>query len=120
MLYAAKTISRWRHPHSRLRPDDRHDIAMSTVFALAIIIFMGFRLRQGHRRRARQAPAHLGDPRRRHGGDLVKSSWGQGQAFIPLGVTVFLFVLVSNWIGFLPTAMHPGSSGEIFPPRRAT
>ena len=49
-------------------------------------------------------------------GDLVKSSLGEkGKRFIPLGVTVFVFVLVSNWIGFLPTAMHPGQSGEIFP-----
>jgi F-type H+-transporting ATPase subunit a len=49
-------------------------------------------------------------------GDLVKSSLGEkGKRFIPLGVTVFIFVLVSNWIGFLPTSMHPGQSGEILP-----
>jgi F-type H+-transporting ATPase subunit a len=39
----------------------------------------------------------------------------KGKKFVPIGVTVFIFVLVCNWIGFLPTAMHPGQSGEIFP-----
>ena len=32
----------------------------------------------------------------------------QGQAFVPIGVTLFLFILICNWIGFIPSAMHPG------------
>jgi F-type H+-transporting ATPase subunit a len=28
---------------------------------------------------------------------------------------LFLFILISNWIGFIPSAMHPGASGEILP-----
>jgi F-type H+-transporting ATPase subunit a len=30
-------------------------------------------------------------------------------------VTLFLFILSCNWVGFLPSSMHPGSSGEILP-----
>ena len=118
MLYAAKTIHVGDHPHLSvfgLTLDT--DILMSTVLALLIIIFMGWYLRK-----------HITDgvPGKFQliweilvvdiVGDLVKSSLGEkGKRFIPLGVTVFFFVLVSNWIGFLPTAMHPGQSGEIFP-----
>jgi hypothetical protein len=48
--------------------------------------------------------------------DLAESAMGErGKRFVPLGVTLFLFILICNWIGFLPTAMHPGQSGEIFP-----
>jgi F-type H+-transporting ATPase subunit a len=116
--YAAKTIHVGDHPHFSLFGLTLDtDIVMSTALALAIIIYMGWYLRK-----------HVTDgvPGKFQliweilvvdvVGDLVKSSLGdKGKRFIPLGVTVFVFVLVSNWIGFLPTAMHPGQSGEIFP-----
>ena len=118
MLYAAKTIHVGDHPHFALFGlTFDTDIALSTLLALAIIVFMGWYLHN-----------HVTDgvPGKFQliweilvvdiVGDLVKSSLGdKGKRFIPLGVTVFVFVLVANWIGFLPTAMHPGSSGEIFP-----
>ena len=118
MLYAAKTIHVGDHPHfSLFGLTFDTDIAMSTLLALAIIVFMGWYLRK-----------HVTDgvPGKFQliweilvvdvVGDLVKSSLGdKGKRFIPLAVTVFIFVLVANWIGFLPTAMHPGQSGEIFP-----
>ena len=48
--------------------------------------------------------------------DLADSAVGpQGARFVPLGVTLFLFILISNWVGFIPSAMHPGASGEILP-----
>jgi F-type H+-transporting ATPase subunit a len=118
MLYAAKTISVGVHPHLKLLGlTIDSDILMSTVLALLIIIFMGYRLRK---------TVTDGVPGKYQLiweilvvdiiGDLVKSALGdKGKRFIPLAVTVFMFVLVSNWIGFLPTAMHPGVSGEIFP-----
>jgi F-type H+-transporting ATPase subunit a len=118
MLDAAKTISVGDHPHFNLFGLTMDtDIAMSTLLALLIIVFMGWRLRKS---------ITDGVPGKFQliweilvvdiVGDLVKSSLGEkGKRFIPLGVTVFVFVLVSNWIGFLPTAMHPGQSGEIFP-----
>ena len=48
--------------------------------------------------------------------DLAESAMGpKGRRFVPIGVTLFLFILICNWIGFIPSAMHPGSSGEILP-----
>ena len=117
-LYAAKTIEVGVHPHLSLfgLPVDG-DILMSTLLALLIIIFMGWRLRK---------TVTDGVPGKFQllweilavdvVGDLAKSAMGErGKKYIPLGVTIFVFVLVSNWIGFLPTAMHPGQSGEILP-----
>jgi F-type H+-transporting ATPase subunit a len=39
----------------------------------------------------------------------------KGKRYVPIGVTLFLFILICNWIGFIPSAMHPGSSAEILP-----
>jgi F-type H+-transporting ATPase subunit a len=117
-LYAAKSISVGDHHHfSLFGLTIDSDILMSTVLALIIIIFMGWRLRK---------TVTDGVPGKFQliweilvvdiVGDLATSAMGEkGKKFIPLGVTVFIFVLVCNWIGFLPTAMHPGQSGEIFP-----
>jgi F-type H+-transporting ATPase subunit a len=118
MLDAAKTIHVGDHPHfSLFGLTFDTDIALSTLLALIVIVVMGKVLR---------SKITDGVPGKFQliweilvvdiVGDLVKSSLGEkGKRFIPLGVTVFIFVLVANWIGFLPTAMHPGSSGEIFP-----
>jgi F-type H+-transporting ATPase subunit a len=117
-LYAAKTISVGVHPHlSLFGLTIDSDVALSTLLALAIVVFMGYRLR---------AKVTDGVPGKFQllweilvvdiVGDLAQSALGaKGKKFVPLGVTVFVFVLVCNWIGFLPTAMHPGQSGEIFP-----
>jgi F-type H+-transporting ATPase subunit a len=118
MLYAAKTISVGDHPHLKLLGlTIDSDILMSTALALLIIIWMGWYLRK-----------HVTDgvPGKFQLiweilvvdiiGDLIQSALGEkGKRFVPLAMTVFVFVLVSNWIGFLPSAMHPGQSGEIFP-----
>jgi F-type H+-transporting ATPase subunit a len=32
-----------------------------------------------------------------------------------VGVTLFLFILICNWMSFFPTAMQPGISGDILP-----
>ena len=118
MLYAATTITVGDHPHLNLFGlTIDSDILMSTALALIIIIFMGYRLR---------AKVTDGVPGKFQliweilvvdiVGDLIQSALGdKGKRFAPLAVTVFVFVLVSNWIGFLPSSMHPGQSGEIFP-----
>jgi len=118
MQYAAKSISVGVHPHlSLFGLTIDGDILMSTLLALLIIVFMGWRLRK---------TVTDGVPGKFQllweilvvdiVGDLAASAVGpKGKKFIPLGVTVFVFVLVCNWIGFLPTAMHPGQSGEILP-----
>jgi F-type H+-transporting ATPase subunit a len=117
MLYAAKKIEVGVHPHVQvfgLTID--YDIVLSTLLAMAIVIYLGARMR---------AKITDGVPGKLqlfweiiYGmvADLAASAVGpKGKKFVPLGVTVFLFILVCNWIGFLPSAMHPGQSGEIFP-----
>jgi F-type H+-transporting ATPase subunit a len=48
--------------------------------------------------------------------DLADSAIGpKGRRFVPIAITLFLLILVANWIGFIPSAMHPGVSGEILP-----
>jgi F-type H+-transporting ATPase subunit a len=36
--------------------------------------------------------------------------------FVPIGVTIFIFILLSNWIGVLPTSLQPGISYDVLPP----
>lgn len=48
--------------------------------------------------------------------DLADSAVGpEGRKFVPLGVTIFWFILTCNWLDFLPTIMHPGHSEPILP-----
>jgi len=50
-------------------------------------------------------------------GNLAESAIGpKYKRFVPIGVTVFIFILICNWMSLLPTAMHPGISTEILPP----
>lgn len=116
-LYAAKTIEVGVHPHLQIFGlSIDYDIALSTLLAMAIVLFLGFRMR---------AKVTDGVPGKLQlfweiivgmVSDLALSAVGpKGKKFVPIGVTVFLFVLVCNWIGFIPSAMHPGQSGEILP-----
>jgi F-type H+-transporting ATPase subunit a len=116
-LYAAKTISVGVHPTIHvfgLAIDT--DIVTSTVFAMAILLFLGFRM---------VSKVTDGVPGKLQlfweiivdmVADLAESAMGpKGRRYVPIGVTLFLFILICNWIGFIPSAMHPGSSGEILP-----
>jgi F-type H+-transporting ATPase subunit a len=116
-LYAAKTIAVGVHPELHvfgLTID--YDIVMSTVVAAAIFLWLGFRMR---------AKATSGVPGKlqliweilvEQVTELADSAIGpEGRRFVPVGVTLFLFILICNWLDFLPTAMHPGSSGAILP-----
>jgi F-type H+-transporting ATPase subunit a len=116
-LYAAKTISVGVHPtiHVFGLTIDL-DIVASTLLAMAIFLFLGFRMR---------AKVTSGVPGKLQifweflvgqVTDLAESAMGpRGRRFVPIGVTLLLFILICNWIGFIPSAMHPGSSGEILP-----
>ena len=116
-LYAAKTISVGVHPTVHLfgLVIDT-DIVASTVLAMVIFLFLGFRMR---------AKVTDGVPGKLQlfweiivemVTDLAVSAMGpRGRRFVPIGVTLFLFILIANWIGFIPSAMHPGASGEILP-----
>jgi len=117
MLYAAKTIEVGVHPHLvffGLSFD--YDILLSTALAFIIFMFLALRLTS---RVTDGVPGKLQVFWEMIVGmvtDLAESAMGaRGRKFVPIGVTLFLFILISNWIGFIPSAMHPGSSGEILP-----
>lgn len=116
-LYAAKTIEVGVHPTVHLfgLVIDT-DIVTSTLLAMAIFLFLGFRMRA---KITDGVPGKLQlfwEMLTEMVTDLAVSAMGpKGRRFVPLGVTLFLFILIANWIGFIPSAMHPGSSGEILP-----
>jgi F-type H+-transporting ATPase subunit a len=116
-LVAVKTIEVGVHPHlSLFGLTVNYDIALSTLLAVAILLFLGLRMR---------AQLTDGVPGKlqlfweilvEQVDELATSAIGPaGRRFVPIGVTVFLFILICNWIGFIPSAMHPGVSGEILP-----
>ncbi len=114
---AAKTIEVGVHPHLHLLGlTIDSDILMSTVAAVAIFLFLGFRMRS---KVTSGVPGKLQlfwEVLVEQVRELADSAVGpQGRRFVPIGVTVFLFILICNWLEFIPSAMHPGSSGEIFP-----
>ncbi len=116
-LMATKTISVGVHPtfHVFGLTFDL-DIILSTLLAAAIFLFLGFRMR---------AKATDGVPGKlqlsweilvEQVTDLAMSAIGpKGRRYVPIGVTIFLFILICNWIDFIPTAMHPGVSEPILP-----
>ncbi|MDE3030644.1 MAG: F0F1 ATP synthase subunit A [Acidobacteriota bacterium] len=116
-LYAAKTITVGVHPTVHfLGLTFDTDIILSTLVAAGIFLFLGLRMR---------ATATDGVPGRLQimwegivemVTDVADSAIGpQGRRFVPLGVTLFLFILICNWLDFLPTAMHPGVSDPFLP-----
>lgn len=119
LLWAGKTINVGEHITTHvfgLTID--LDIVASTLVAAAIFLFLGFKMR---------SKVTSGVPNKLQlfweiivvdlVGDLAESAIGsKGKRFVPLGVTLFMFILICNWIGFIPTALHPGSSAEILPP----
>ena len=116
-LYAAKTLSVGVHPTVHLfgLVIDT-DIVTSTLVAAALFLFLGFRMRakvtDGVPGKLQIVWEFIVD----QVSELATSAMGpKGKRYVPIGVTLFLFILISNWIGFLPSAMHPGASGEILP-----
>jgi F-type H+-transporting ATPase subunit a len=116
-LYAAKTIEVGVHPTAHLFGlTIDTDIVTSTLLAMVIFLYLGFRMRS---KITDGVPGKLQlfwEILTEQVTDLAVSAMGpKGRRFVPLGVTLFLFILIANWIGFIPSAMHPGSSGEILP-----
>jgi F-type H+-transporting ATPase subunit a len=92
------------------------DIVTSTLLAAAILLFLGFRMRSkvtdGVPGKLQLMWELLVD----QVNDLADTAIGpKGRRFVPIGVTLFLFILICNWIGFIPSALHPGVSGDILP-----
>ena len=117
MLYSAKEISVGVHPMAHIFGlSFEYDVALSTVVAAAIFFFLMFKMTS---KVTDGVPGKLQvfwEMVQEIVSDLATSVMGErGKKVVPLGVTLFLFILISNWIGILPTAMHPGSSGDILP-----
>ena len=116
-LLALKVIHVGEHPTASLfglRVDT--DIVTSTLLAMAIFLFLGFRMST---RVTDGVPGKLQlfwEVLVEQVGELATSAMGpKGRRYVPIGVTLFLFILICNWIGFIPSAMHPGVSAEILP-----
>jgi F-type H+-transporting ATPase subunit a len=117
MLYAAKTIEVGKHPHfGFLGLSFDYDIMLSTGLAFAIFMYLALRMRS---QITDGVPGKLQIFWEMIVGmvtDIATSAMGErGKRFVPLGVTLFLFILISNSLGFLPSSMHPGQTGEILP-----
>ena len=118
MLYAAKEIRVGEHPTTHLFGLTINlDIVASTLLAAAIFLFLAFKMR---------SKVTEGVPGKLQlfweyivfdlVGELAESSMGpRGKKFVPIGVTLFIFILICNWIGFIPSSLQPGVSAEIFP-----
>jgi F-type H+-transporting ATPase subunit a len=116
-LYAAKQIEVGVHPliHVFGLTIDL-DIVMSTGLAVAILMFLGFRMRANVTDGVPGKLQLFWEILVEQVTELASSAIGpKGRRFVPIGVTVFLFVLICNWLDFIPTAMHPGVSEPIFP-----
>lgn len=92
------------------------DIVTSTLVAMAILLFFAFRMRAKVTDGVPGKLQLMWELLYEQVSDLALSAIGpKGRKFIPIGMTVFLFVLISNWIGFIPSALQPGISSEILP-----
>ena len=116
-LFAAKEIHVGVHPmvHVFGLAFDV-DIITSTLLAMAIFLFLGFRMRA---RVTDGVPGKLQlfwELLVEQVNELADSAVGpEGRRFVPVGVTMFLFILIANWIGFIPSALQPGISSELLP-----
>ena len=116
-LFAAKQLSVGVHPTTHLFGLTIDlDVVASTLLAMAIFLFLGFRMVS---KVTDGVPGKLQvfwEVLVEQVNDLAVSAMGpKGRRYVPIGITLFLFILISNWIGFIPSALHPGASGEILP-----
>jgi len=91
-------------------------VIFATLVAAAIVLGLGFRMRArvtaGRPSKLQLFFEYLVDQVR----DLTSSSMGDaGERFVPLGVMLFFFILVCNWIEFLPSTLQVGVSQELLP-----
>ncbi len=116
-LYAAKSIEVGVHPTlSVFGLTINLDIVASTLFAMTIFLFLAFRMRGKITAGVPSKLQLFWEVLTEQVTDLAVSAMGpRGKKFVPIGVTLFLFILICNWIGFIPSALRPGISGEILP-----
>jgi F-type H+-transporting ATPase subunit a len=117
MRYSAKEISVGVHPMVHLFGlSVDYDIVLSTLVAMVIFLALMFRMTATVSEGVPGKLQVLWEMIQEMVSGLATSVMGErGKKFVPLGVTLFVFILICNWIGVLPTSMHPGSSGDILP-----
>jgi F-type H+-transporting ATPase subunit a len=92
------------------------DIVTSTLLAMVILLWLGFRMRAKVTDGVPGKLQLMWEVLVEQVNDLADSAIGpKGRRFVPIAVTLFLFILICNWIGFIPSALHPGVSSEILP-----
>jgi F-type H+-transporting ATPase subunit a len=92
------------------------DIVTSTILAMIILLYLGFRMRSKVTDGVPSKLQLFWEILVEQVNDLADSAIGpKGRRFVPIAVTLFLFILICNWIGFIPSALHPGVSAEIIP-----
>ncbi|MFI5036076.1 MAG: F0F1 ATP synthase subunit A [Acidimicrobiales bacterium] len=116
-LFAAKQINVGVHPTLHLFGLTIDvDIVTSTLLAAVIFLILGFAMRA---RVTDGVPGKLQviwEFLVAQVSDLAASVMGtRGRRFVPIGVTLFLFILICNWIELIPSALQPGVSSEILP-----
>lgn len=116
-LFAAKQIHIGLHPTVHvLGLTIDTDIVLATLVAAGIYLFMGFWLAT---RGTDGVPGKLQTAYEwilEQVTEVADSAIGpEGRRFIPIGMTLFFFILICNWLDFIPTSMHPGSSEPILP-----
>ncbi len=116
-LEAAGNISVGVHPEVHLLGlTIDADIVTSTLLAMVILLFLGFRMRSKVTDGVPGKLQLIWELLVEQVNDLADTAIGpKGRRFVPIGVTLFLFILIANWIGFIPSALHPGVSGDILP-----
>ncbi len=91
-------------------------VVFATLVAAAIVLALGFAMR---RRITSGAPGKLQlgfETLVEQIRELTSSSMGDaGERFVPLGVMLFFFILICNWIEFLPSTLQVGVSNELLP-----
>jgi F-type H+-transporting ATPase subunit a len=116
-LEAAKVIHVGDHPFIHVFGLTMDlDILMSTGLATLIFLTLGFAMRSKVTAGVPGKLQLIWEILVEQVSDLALSAVGpKGKKFVPIGVTLFMFILICNWIGFIPSAMRPGISGEILP-----
>ena len=116
-LFAAKQISVGLHPTVQvLGLTIDTDIVIASLVAMAIFLLLGFRMRSkvtdGVPGKLQLIWEILVDVVQ----DLAVSVMGpRGRRFVPIGVTLFLYILICNWMSFIPSSLQPGISFDILP-----
>lgn len=117
MNYAAGKIEPGVHPTAKvLGLTVNTDVVLSTVVAAVVFLTIAYLV---SRRATPGVPGKVQATFEWVIGtvtDLADSAVGkEGRRFVPLGVTIFFFILTCNWLDFLPTILRPGHSESFLP-----